>query len=278
MKFADVEEGRREATQSGQSAKCPVCRGAVIAKCGNVRVWHWAHERTGTCDFEREPETKWHRDWKNKFPPDWQECIRLKDGKKYIADVMTKRGMIIEFQHSYLHQEVREGRESFYQKMIWVVDGQRRKRDRARFFASLGAAPVVKFKPLTCLFPSNAGALLRDWAASRVPVFFDFGDLSEPGDPLFDKPILWRLNPGTSKGRAHLSPVLKSSFLNAYLNGQPLKGMDCSAAAGPLLLLLQQPQQAQHAPQFQLATDFQRYRLGRSVHESVSNRPLRERA
>ena len=97
--------------------------------------------------------------------------------------------------------------------------------------ASIDAATIVKPKWLTVSFPSSEGALLRDWVASRVPVFFDFGDLSEPGDPLhFEMPVLWRLNPRSPNGRAHLSPVPKTSFLNAYLKGQPLKGMDYSAA------------------------------------------------
>jgi competence protein CoiA len=163
--------------------------------------------------------------------------------------------MVIEFQHSFLSRDERESREIFYQKMVWVVDGRRRKRDRAHFFGALGtAARVVELKPLKFLFPSDAGALLRDWAASRAPVFFDFGNLSEPGDPLpFDEPVLWRLNPGSSNGRAYVSPVLKRLFLHAYLKGQPLKGMDYSALAPHLRFLLQQ------APQSRWAISFGQY-------------------
>jgi class 3 adenylate cyclase len=49
MKFAVVEGERREA-QPGLSGKCPVFGDAMIAKCGNYRVWHWAHRGTRTCD------------------------------------------------------------------------------------------------------------------------------------------------------------------------------------------------------------------------------------
>ena len=231
MKFAVVEGERREA-QPGLSGKCDVCGDAMIAKCGQHRVRHWAHRGTRICDPWWEPETEWHRTWKNQFPEDWQEIVRRSEvGEKHIADVETERGVVLEFQHSFLRQEERESREMFYQKMVWVVDGLRRARDRACFFASLGAATVVSLKPLTVSLPSNKGALLRDWAASRVPVFFDFGDISEPGDTLrFHKPVLWRLNPGSPEGSAHLSPVMKSSFGDAHLKGLPLKGMDWSAA------------------------------------------------
>jgi competence protein CoiA len=230
FKFA-VVEGERQEAQPSLSGKCPVCSNAMIAKCGQVRVWHWSHRGTHKCDPWWESETEWHRVWKDHFPREWQEFIqRSEDGEKHIADIKTESGVVIEFQHSNLRREERESREMFYQKMVWVVDGLRRKRYRTRFFTSLGAPTVVKFKPLTFLLPSNEGALLRDWAASRVPVFFDFGDLSEPSDTLrFDKPILWRLNPRSLNGRVYLSPVLKTSFLDAHLKRLPLKGFDCSA-------------------------------------------------
>jgi competence protein CoiA len=226
MKFAFVEGERREA-QPGQSAECPGCDQAMIAKCGEFRIWHWAHERTGTCDFEWEPETKWHRDWKNQFPEDRQECPCSKDGKKRIADVMTESGMVIEFQHSHLRRGEREARESFYQNMVWVVDGRRLKLDRARFFKSLW---VTTLDPLTVRLPSS-DRLLRNWVSSRVPVYFDFGDTSEPDDTLrFSEPVLWRwrLDPRNPNGTAFLRPVTKAVFLKTCLKGLPLKFCDYS--------------------------------------------------
>ena len=78
-KFAIVEGERREA-QPGLSAECPACDDAMIAKCGEHRVWHWAHRGAHTCEPWWEPETEWHRDWKNHFPEGWQEIIhRSKD-------------------------------------------------------------------------------------------------------------------------------------------------------------------------------------------------------
>ena len=102
-------------------------------------------------------------------------------------------------------------------------------RDKAQFFASIDAAIVVNREPLIVSVRSNEGALLRDWGASRVPVYFDFGD-SEPGDKLcFDAPILWRLNPRGTNGRAYLSPVPKTLFLRVHLDGEPFEEM-CTGA------------------------------------------------
>jgi hypothetical protein len=241
MKYAIVDKERREAEPS-LSGECPACGKAMIAKCGQHRVHHWAHQGKRTCDPWFENETEWHRAWKNHFPKGWQEFVQhSKSGEKHIADVKTENGVVLEFQHSFLRPDEREARESFYRKMVWVVDGLRLKGDRAQFFASLGAATVVKLKPLTFSFPSNKGALLRDWTARRVPVFFDFGPGSELGDILgADELVLWRLSPRRQNGVLHVSPVPRKSFLRAYLEGLRLKGIDRSAVASALLVLSQQ--------------------------------------
>ena len=225
MKFAVVGGERREA-RPGLLAECPVCGDAMIAKCGEHRVHHWAHRAIRSCDHWWETETEWHRAWKNHFPEDCQEKIhQSQDGEKHIADVKTDRGVVLEFRHSFLCRDERESRETFYQEMVWVVDGLRRGRDRSRFFASLVRASIVKLKPLTYTLSSNEGALLRDWADSRWPVFLDFGDNGEPGEP-FGGAVLWRLEPRSPKGKARLSPVLKTSFLDKYRKGSGLKGIN----------------------------------------------------
>src|SRR5262249_21135595 len=191
---------------------------------GRVRVWHWAHRGARICDSWWEPETEWHRAWKNHFPKSWQEIIHPSEsGEKHIADVKTESGVVLEFQHSSLCPEGRESRESFYQNMVWVVDGLRRKQDRVKFFASLGAPIGVIRKLRIFSVPSDKDALLRDWVPSRVPVYFDFGD-SEPGDTLrFNTPTLWRLNPCSPNGRAYLSPVPKRFFLRVHREERPFE-------------------------------------------------------
>jgi hypothetical protein len=215
MKYA-VVEGERQEAEPGLSGKCPFCSNAMIAKCGEQRDWHWAHRGTRTCDHWWEPETPWHRAWKNRFPEVRQEIIHLlEDGEKHIADVKTESGMVIEFQHSFLRPDERKSRDIFYKKMVWVVDGVRRKRDRAQFFTSVRTAIVVSQKPMIVSVQWNEGALPRDWEASNVPVYFDFPDT----------PILWRLNPGAPNSMTYLSQVPKNMFLGAHLGGLPLEGI-----------------------------------------------------
>ena len=115
MKFADIECQRREAQPGLSAATCPSCGAAVIAKYGDHRVWHWAHRGVRVCDPWWEPETEWHRAWKNEFPADWQEAVHFaQSGEKHVADVKTQSGMVLEFQHSFLKAEERAARESFY--------------------------------------------------------------------------------------------------------------------------------------------------------------------
>jgi competence protein CoiA len=243
MKFAVVEGERREA-QPHLSGKCPHCGDAMTARCGDVRVWHWAHRGTSTCDPWWESETEWHRDWKNQFPEAWQEFRYSKDGEVLIADVKTESGVVLEFQHPHLRQNERESRENFYPKMVWVVNGRRLKRDRARFFASLNAGIVVNREPRIVSVLWKEGALLRDWEPSRAPEYFDFGD-SEQGDTArFETPTLWRLNPCGPNGTAYLSAVPKTLFLHAHVKGLPFEEMCTEAVtrAAAHHLLRQAPQ------------------------------------
>jgi len=226
MKYALVEGHRREA-RLGLPGECPVCGAGLLPKCGDIRVWHWAHRARRTCDHWWETETEWHRDWKNQFPDDWQEVLhQAEDGEKHIADVKTVDGRVIEFQHSYLKSEERRAREAFYGRMVWVVDGLRRKRDRSHFLDALDSVRVAPGKPLMFSIPWVEGALLRDWADSRAPVFFDFGKNDDLKKVIgFQAPVLWRLDPKSAKGWRHVTLVLRNSFRLAFLEGLPLKGV-----------------------------------------------------
>ena len=121
MKYGIVAGARHEAAR-GLSGQCPACGAALIAKCGDLRVHHWAHKGARTCDAWWEPETEWHREWKDRFPKDSQEVIqRAEDGEKHIADVKTKHGHVLEFQHSPISNEERAAREAFYRRMSWIA-------------------------------------------------------------------------------------------------------------------------------------------------------------
>lgn len=148
MRFALIDNKPTEAASGLNGGVCPGCGAPVIAKCGTHKVHHWAHKGVKMCDNWWEPETEWHRAWKNNFPKEWQE-IFLPDeqtGEKHIADVKTEHGLVIEFQHSHIKPEERISREKFYRNMVWIVDGTRLKYDLPRFLKG-GKFGAIQLKP-----------------------------------------------------------------------------------------------------------------------------------
>lgn len=126
-------KGLRKKASPKDIGFCPICGGEVISKCGNIKIWHWAHKTGIECDNFKEPETKWHIDWKSYFKKEEQEVVIEKteffeDGcsypKKHRADVKTKEGLVIEFQNSPISPEKIQEREDFYENMIWILNGK----------------------------------------------------------------------------------------------------------------------------------------------------------
>ena len=184
MKFAISAKSRVQPIP-GATGICQCCGSALIAKCGTQKVWHWAHESKQFCDKWWEPETNWHRDWKNLFPEELQEVIQTApDGEKHIADVKLPSGTVIEFQHSSISDSERRSREEFYKDMFWIVDGRRNKNDLKRF--EKGFSPpwpywrartekLIHWIDCEWYFP-------KMWLNSKVKVLFDFGFIQRPGD------------------------------------------------------------------------------------------------
>jgi competence protein CoiA len=212
MQYAIIDGVRSEAAP-GLTGSCHCCGQPTVAKCGERRVWHWAHKGKRTCDEWWEPETAWHRKWKNRFPTEWQEVIgHAPDGEKHIADVRTAHGMVIEFQHSHLKPEERRSREQFYGNMVWVVDGRRLKRDYTRFlkgksdFRKTPMEGVLVASFVEESFPGN-------WIDSGVLVAFDFYS-SEEGEDFPEKDVpLWFLLPGRAGGSALLGSLRRDMFV-----------------------------------------------------------------
>ena len=202
MRFALMNNKRAEATPK-QKGVCQCCGQSVIAKCGKQRVWHWAHDSKKDCNNRWETEGEWHRNWKGRFPLEWQEVPHhcAKTGEKHIADVRLANGYVVEFQHSRIDPLEQAKREAAYGNMLWVVDGTRLKRDYPRFVQSsrygwkkVNQATFLVSNPDKC-FPAS-------WLKSTVPVFFDF-----QGFPLVEtmdagRNVLWCLNTGRMENQA----------------------------------------------------------------------------
>lgn len=116
MLYANVNGGRIEASPDHRRGVCPTCDQQVIAKCGRIMPWHWAH-RSADCDPWSEPETAWHKNWKELFPASWRE-VRM---DKHRCDIRTPTH-VIELQHSSISTTEIEERERFYGRMVWIFD------------------------------------------------------------------------------------------------------------------------------------------------------------
>lgn len=206
MKFA-LFDGQRQEAQPNLSGECPGCGQPMVAKCGEVRIWHWAHQGTSLCDPWWENETEWHRNWKNQFPDRWQEFVyRADNGEKHVADVRTDHGWVIEFQHSYIKPEERRSRDAFYGKLVWVVDATRRKSDGAQFAEALQAGTPVGGNPHVRRVRLDECRLLREWSGSPAPIFFDFGN----------EPMLWWLLARRPDEPAYVALFPRSGFIEIH--------------------------------------------------------------
>jgi competence protein CoiA len=216
MRYALID-GQREDPQPNRSGECPSCGSQMIAKCGELKVWHWAHFGKRVCDPWWENETEWHRDWKGNFPSDWQEYVHVaNDGERHIADVKTDRDWVIEFQHSYLKPEERRARNAFYKKLVWVVDGNRRPKYRAQFFKALDEMNPIYSNPTVRKVFLAWSQLLQEWVDPQAPVFFDFGEESP----------LWCLIPSNPDMWVHVAAISRKEFVELHLNATEKKFAD----------------------------------------------------
>lgn len=208
MKFALANDERLEA-KPGLTGICPGCDKPMVAKCGEVKVWHWAHAGTRMCDPWWENETEWHRKWKGHFPVEWQERIQYaSDGEKHIADVKTGKDWVLEFQHSYLKPEERRVRTAFYPKLVWIIDGNRRPRLKTQFFKTLVEMNPINQEPTIRKVFLGFSALLEEWVEEITPIIFDFGEESP----------LWCLMPTGSDMWVHVAAISREDFIELHRN------------------------------------------------------------
>lgn len=219
MKLALVDNIRTGATK-GAMGVCPCCGSRVIARCGDIRVDHWAHKGARHCDSWWENETEWHRSWKGNFPTDWQEVIANDDvtGEKHIADIKTDYGLVVEFQHSRLDPVERRAREQFYKKMVWVVDGTRLKNDYSRFLRGQHNFRATNKKGVFFLnFPEEV--FPYNWTSSIVPVIFDFKGTESLIAQNDTRNFLYVLLPNENN-RTIMAIYTREHFINSLKNNQ----------------------------------------------------------
>jgi hypothetical protein len=118
-------DGSGQLIEAAQGAKafCPSCGGVLRPKCGSIVVHHWAHIGAD-CDPWSEPESKWHKEWKEYFPAHCRE-VTMGKNNEHRADVRLDNGLVIELQHSSIRPDTIAERERFYGLMIWIFDARR---------------------------------------------------------------------------------------------------------------------------------------------------------
>jgi hypothetical protein len=223
MKYALVNNEKTEA-KKGLNGICPICASELTAKCGEYKVNHWAHKKSRNCDPWWEPETEWHRNWKNNYPAEWQEFLFTDQStnEKHIADVHTSHNLVIEFQHSNISPNEQKSRESFYKNMIWIVDGTRLKRDFPRFSKSIKY--FKKSRVQDHFFVDKIEEVLpENWLNSSVPVLFDFKGLNVLKDNTDLRQYLYCLFPMRMWGYSVIVVIPRKEFIITTINGDWIK-------------------------------------------------------
>lgn len=213
MKYAIVHGQRAEPTKAAKGT-CPACGSEMIARICKTKVDHWAHKSKQNCDLWWENETAWHREWKNCFEIEWQEFVHKDEatGEIHIADVTTPHGWTLEIQHSPLDDEERKARNTFYKKIVWVVDGTRRKTDIDQLSRLLASS--IKFKtkiPTFAVNPDNKNRLLAEWHNNDSLVFFDFKQFNLDGQR-----IIWFVLPKLELKDAYIPEFANDLFIKAF--------------------------------------------------------------
>lgn len=216
-----IKDSKRIKSSPKLKASCPICGEEVLAKCGSIKIWHWAHKSNFECDKWGEHETEWHINWKNEFPREQQEIIIKKcisdycNNKKYnhnhideynhgdcvdcefikhIADIKTKY-LVIELQNSIISPEEIIEKELFYGNMIWVLNGDK-----------FGNGLCLRRKGEIFTFRWKHPP--KSWWNATKPLFIDFCD----GKTMFELKKVYNSIPCGGWGRL----LSKQEFLKRF--------------------------------------------------------------
>jgi hypothetical protein len=106
---------------------CPICRGEVILRQGNINITHFAHRSNECTDNWYYDMSEWHYSMQKRFPENQREVVVNYMRQTHRADVLHGN-QIIEFQHSPISTEELVERNNFYNEagysVAWVFDVQ----------------------------------------------------------------------------------------------------------------------------------------------------------
>jgi hypothetical protein len=113
----DPEYGDLEHLEPGARAICIDCHSTLIAKCGEINRWHWAHEGRAICSGEG--EGAWHLAWKL-WAQQQGAQVEMADNP-HRADIVWPDGTVYECQTNYTDGPTIRKREDHYgDRLTWV--------------------------------------------------------------------------------------------------------------------------------------------------------------
>ena len=212
------DKNRNKATPKARGV-CPACNVPLIAKCGRIKIHHWAHENLDHCDHWYEPVTQWHLDWQNWVKPEFQEVYI----SPHIADIQLPNKHVIEIQHSPISCEEAREREDFYCNMAWIFDASSFERNFKLFEKESQSTGNIYYN-----FAWKRPRL--SIAESTKPIYLDFGE-----DRIFQvKKFELYEREGNWEGRVYISTrckgwgyMLTMSEAVAKIFGQYAINADC---------------------------------------------------
>lgn len=116
----------------GGPTKCPSCEADLVARRGEIRMWHWAHPPKSTsreCDGWE--ESQWHLQWKAAYLElaGWrvEHRVVLSGGQQFIVDACRPAvSRVREFVHSLSPRYIEKHQALIAAKrfdVLWIYDG-----------------------------------------------------------------------------------------------------------------------------------------------------------
>jgi hypothetical protein len=123
--LADVN-GEPTTATPGAHGTCRQCEAPMLAKCGRIVPWHWAHvARVAHCDPWQQPDTRWTLAIKQRLADDGAEIETIveHDGERHIVDALFDGLAILLVSGRYPTPEQIEERERFFgAHTVWIYD------------------------------------------------------------------------------------------------------------------------------------------------------------
>lgn len=130
---------------------CPLCGLPLLARRGEIVVWHWAHRpisgKRKRCPWT---ESAWHLRWKYAYStlPRWDAEVRLDTALgTWIIDAMNSRtGRVREFVHSLSPYYLRKhfALQGLGYDVLWIFDGHEFASKRLRHVAHGGVKRLLR--------------------------------------------------------------------------------------------------------------------------------------